>query len=159
MTGTQNYTDLFPSAQLRYAVDDNSNLRFAVTRGIARANYSDLAPHVSGQVCSTCALKFSNLSVGNPDLEAAARVERSTCSASVTSARRACFSAGVFYKQITDFIYKRQFVYHGPATEFDGYYATAPANGGDAHLIGGEFDFSRRLDFIPGVPRRASAST
>ena len=50
----------------------------------------------------------------------------------------------MFYKQITDFIYKRQFIYHGPATEFDGYYATAPANGGDAHLVGGEFDFSRR---------------
>jgi hypothetical protein len=67
VTGTQNYSDLFPSAQLRYAVDENSNLRFAVTRGIARANYSDLAPHLSGLVCSTCALKFSNLSVGNPD--------------------------------------------------------------------------------------------
>jgi hypothetical protein len=61
-------------------------------------------------------------------------------------------SAGVFYKQITDFIYKRQFVYNGPATEFDGYYATAPTNGGDGHLVGGEFDFARSLNFLPGVP-------
>jgi len=60
-------------------------------------------------------------------------------------------SGGIFYKQITDFIYKRQFVYHGPATEFDGYYATAPVNGGDAHLVGGEFDFSHRLNFLPGA--------
>ena len=35
VTGTQNYTDLFPSAQLRIAADENSNIRFAVTRGIA----------------------------------------------------------------------------------------------------------------------------
>jgi hypothetical protein len=59
----------------------------------------------------------------------------------------------VFYKAISDFIYKRQFIYQGPATEFDGYYATQPANGGSAHLIGGEFDFSRSFDFIPGLPR------
>jgi TonB-dependent receptor len=151
VTATENFTDLFPSAQIRYALDDNSNLRVAVTRGIARANYSDLAPHVSGQICSTCALKFSNLSVGNPDLK-----PQHAWNYDLLAERYfgfdGVFSAGVFYKQITDFIYKRQFVYHGPATEFDGYFATAPANGGDAHLLGGEFDFSRRLDFIPSVP-------
>ncbi|MDB4875714.1 MAG: hypothetical protein JWM41_2160 [Gemmatimonadetes bacterium] len=69
VTGTQNYTDLFPSAQFRIAADENSNIRFAVTRGIARANYSDLAPHVAGEACSSCALRFNNLSVGNPDLK------------------------------------------------------------------------------------------
>ena len=151
VNATQTYNDLFPSAQIRYALDDNSNLRLAVTRGIARANYSDLAPHVSGQVCSTCALKFNNLSVGNPDLK-----PQHAWNYDLLAERyfglEGVVSAGVFYKQVTDFIYKRQFIYHGPATEFDGYYATAPANGGNAHLLGGEFDFSRRLDFIPAVP-------
>jgi TonB-dependent receptor len=152
VNATQAYTDLFPSAQIRYAIDDNSNIRFAVTRGIARANYSDLAPHVSGQVCSTCALKFSNLSVGNPDLQPQHAWNVDLLGERYFGAS-GVFSAGVFYKDITDFIYKRQFIYEGPATEFDGYYATSPANGGDAHLIGGEFDFSRSLDFVPGVPR------
>jgi TonB-dependent receptor len=150
VTGTQNYTDLFPSVQLRYAVDDNSNLRFAVTRGIARANYSDLAPHVSGQLCSTCALKFSNLSVGNPDLKPQHAWNLDLLGERFFGAS-GVLSGGIFYKQITDFIYKRQFVYHGPATEFDGYYAVAPVNGGDAHLVGGEFDFSHRLNFLPGA--------
>lgn len=152
VTDTQDYTDLFPSAQIRYAIDDNSNLRFAVTRGIARANYSDLAPHVSGMTCSTCALKFSNLSVGNPDLK-----PQHAWNVDLLGERyfgnSGVLSAGLFYKAISDFIYKRQFIYQGPATEFDGYYATEPSNGGSAHLIGGEFDFSRSLDFIPGIPR------
>jgi TonB-dependent receptor len=152
VTATQSYTDLFPSAQIRWALDDDSNLRFAVTRGIARANYSDLAPHVSGQICSTCALKFSNLSVGNPDLKPQHAWNVDLLGERYFGAT-GLFSAGVFYKQITDFIYKRQFIYQGPATEFDGYYATAPSNGGDAHLVGGEFDLSHRLDFIPGLPR------
>ncbi len=151
VTGAQNYTDIFPSAQVRYAVDDNSNLRFAVTRGIARANYSDLAPHVSGQVCSTCALKFNNLTVGNPDLKPQHAWNVDLLGEHYFGSS-GVLSAGLFYKQITDFIYKRQFVYQGPATEFDGYYATTPFNGGDGHLIGGEFDFSRRLNFLPGVP-------
>jgi TonB-dependent receptor len=152
VTDTQSYTDLFPSAQIRYAVDDNSNLRLAVTRGIARANYSDLAPHVSGLVCSTCALKFSNLSVGNPDLKPQHAWNVDLLGEHYIGSS-GVLSAGVFYKQITGFIYKRQFIYQGPATEFDGYYATQPTNGGDAHLVGAEFDFSRPLDFIPGVPR------
>ncbi|MEP6494157.1 MAG: TonB-dependent receptor [bacterium] len=150
VNGTQNYTDLFPSAQLRYALDDNSNLRFAVTRGIARANYSDLAPHVSGQVCSTCALKFSNLSVGNPDLKPQHAWNLDVLGEHFFGAS-GVLSGGVFYKEISDFIYKRQFIYHGPASEFDGYYATAPVNGGDAHLVGAEFDFARRLGFLPGI--------
>jgi TonB-dependent receptor len=152
VSDSQNYTDLFPSAQIRYALDDNTNLRLAVTRGIARANYSDLAPHVSGQICSTCALKFSNLSVGNPDLKPQHAWNYDLLAERYFGAS-GVLSGGVFYKQITDFIYKRQFIYNGPATEFDGYYATAPSNGGDAHLVGAEFDFSRSLDFVPGLPR------
>ena len=35
---------LLPKLQLRYAVDDNTNLRLAVTRGIARPDYLELAP-------------------------------------------------------------------------------------------------------------------
>lgn len=153
VTDRQSYTDLFPSAQIRYALDDASNVRLAVTRGIARANYSDLAPHVSGQVCSTCALKFSNLSVGNPDLQPQHAWNVDLLGEHYFGSSGE-LSAGVFYKSISDFIYKRQFVYHGPATEFDGYYATEPANGGDAHLVGGELDVSRGFDFIPGVPRQ-----
>jgi TonB-dependent receptor len=150
VTGTQNYTDLFPSIQLRYAATGNSNVRLAVTRAIARANYSDLSPHVAGQVCSTCALKFSNLSVGNPDLKPQHAWNFDLLGEQYIGAT-GVFSAGVFYKQITDFIYKRQFIYHGPATEFDGYYATAPTNGGDGHVLGAEFDFSRRLNMLPGA--------
>lgn len=150
VTGTQNYTDLFPSLQLRYALDQASNLRFAVTRGIARANYSDLAPHLSGEICSSCKTKFSNLSAGNPDLKPQHAWNVDLLGEHYIGAT-GVFTAGVFYKQITDFIFKRQFVYSGPATEFAGYYGTEPDNGGDAHLLGAEFDYSQRLDFLPGA--------
>ncbi len=149
VNGTQNYIDLFPSAQLRYSLSDDANLRFAVTRGIARANYSDLAPHTSGSLCTGCATRFNNLSVGNPDLKPQHAWSFDALGEKYIGAS-GVFTFGVFYKQITDFSFRRQFVYQGPATEFNGYYATRPENGGNAHLVGGEFDFSRKLDFLPG---------
>lgn len=150
VTGTQNYTDLFPSVQFRYAVDDASNVRFAVTRGIARANYSDIAPHLSGEICASCQTKWSNLSAGNPDLKPQHAWNVDLLGEHFINSD-GVVSAGVFYKKITDFIYKRQFVYNGPATQFDGYYGTEPANGGDASLLGAEFDYQQRLSFLPGA--------
>jgi TonB-dependent receptor len=131
-------------------VSPETNIRFAVTRGIARANYSDLAPHVSGEVCSSCRSKFSNLSAGNPDLR-----PQHAWNVDVLGERyigeSGVLSGGVFYKSISDFIYRRQFVYNGPATEFAGYLGTRPENGGAGHLLGSEIDYTQRLSVLPGL--------
>jgi len=66
--GSQTYNDLFPSAQVRLSVAPETQLRLAVTRGIARPNYSDLAPHLSGTVGGNKS-NPANLSSGNPDLQ------------------------------------------------------------------------------------------
>jgi TonB-dependent receptor len=148
--GSQNYTDLFPSVHLRYAMDGETNFRVAVTRGIARANYSDLAPHLSGEICSSCKTRFGNLSAGNPDLKPQHAWSVDVLGEHYLGAN-GVFTAGAFYKQISDFIYQRQFVYNGAATEFAGYYGTRPDNGGDGTLLGAEFDYSQRLSFLPGA--------
>ena len=118
VTGTQYHTD-FSERAVPLRRRRQQHMGFAVTRGIARANYSTRATRF-GVGCSTCALKFNNLSVGNPT-SAATRVEpRPARRALFGGSGGGVFSACVFYKQITGFIYKRQFIYHGPATEFDG---------------------------------------
>ena len=148
--GTQDYTDLFPSAQLRYRVDENTDLRLAVTRAIARPNYSDLAPSLSGNLGVVYQHQFGNLSAGNPDLKPQhswnfdAMVEHFLPSVGV-------ISGGVFYKRITDFILTRTFVYGGPYVPFQGYYGTEPQNGLDGHLLGFELDWSEHFTFLPGV--------
>src|SRR5262249_38063348 len=70
VNGTSSYVDWFPSLQVRYGTSDNWNFRFAVTRGIARPNYSDLAPTLSGTADSTLINDYSNVSAGNPALKA-----------------------------------------------------------------------------------------
>ncbi|MGA9838325.1 MAG: TonB-dependent receptor [Gemmatimonadaceae bacterium] len=147
-SGTKDYVDVFPSLQIRYAIDASSDLRFAVTRGIARPNYSDLVPYLNGQVCTACTHDFTNLSAGNPNLHAQHAWSYDILYANYFTPT-SVFSAGLFYKQITDFIYTREFVYNGPVSQFDGYYGTQPENGGSAHLAGLEMDYSDRLRFLP----------
>jgi outer membrane receptor protein involved in Fe transport len=43
-SGTIQYTDLLPSAQIKYALTPNQNLRFAYYRAIARPGFSELIP-------------------------------------------------------------------------------------------------------------------
>ena len=148
--GTQTYTDLFPSLQLRYAVTPATNVRFAVTRAIARPNYGDIAPHLSGTLCATCQYQFGNLSAGNPNLKPQ-HAWNVDLLAEHYMGRTGVLSAGFFYKRITGFIYDREFVYAGPVAEFRGYYGIQPANGGTGHVTGAEFDYSQRLASLPGA--------
>jgi TonB-dependent receptor len=148
--GSQNYTDLFPSAQLRYGVDYNTNVRLAVTRAIARPNYSDLAPSLSGNLGATYRNQFTNLTSGNPNLRPERAwnfdllVEHFLPSVGV-------ISAGLFYKRLTDVILVKDFVYSGPYAPFVGYAGTQPQNGGDGHLEGFELDWAQHLTFLPGL--------
>src|SRR5437016_14015162 len=72
VSGTKDYTDLFPSVQLRYAVDPQTNTRFAVTRGMPRPNYPGVAAPQPGNTGATCAAHatLSALPTGRPNHKA-----------------------------------------------------------------------------------------
>src|SRR2546428_261275 len=147
VSGTKDYTDLFPSVQLRYAVDAETNVRLAVTRGIARPNYPDLAPNQSGNTCATCANQptLSGFTTGNPNLKAQYAWNYDLLAAHYLKTV-GVISGGVFYKSLRDVILTRQFTYAGPGP-FNGYVGYAPENGGDGHLFGVEVTWTQR--FVP----------
>src|SRR5665213_431010 len=149
--GTRDYTDLFPSVQLRYSVNPETNVRLAVTRGIARPNYPDLAPNQSGTICSTCANQpdLSGFTTGNPDLKAQHAWNYDLLAAHYLSSV-GVISGGVFYKSLSDVILTRRFTYTGPGP-FNGYIGTAPENGGGGWLAGAEAAWTQRFVFLPGV--------
>ena len=146
--GSQTYVDLFPSVQLKYALDERSDVRVAVTRGIARPNYIDLAPHLSGTTCTSCRNSFGNLSAGNPDLKPQ-RAWNFDLLGERYLTRAGLLSGGLFYKKIMGFVYDRDFVYDGPVSDFVGYLGTRPENGGDATLKGIEATYTQRLYMLP----------
>ncbi len=149
--GSSNYTDLFPSLQLKYEVDENTNLRFAVTRGIARPDYASLAPDVN----AVDAVKDNinqGISLGNPSLKPEHAWNYDLLAEHYLSSV-GVLSGGLFYKSINDFIFNRTELYNGSITQYDGYYASQPQNGPSATLWGAEFDYMQHLTFLPGALR------
>ncbi len=151
VSGSQDYTDVFPSAQLRYAVDQNTSVRVAVTRGIARPNYSDLAPSLQGNSNGIYKNQYSNLSAGNPNLRPERAWSYDFLIERFLPSLGGLISGGVFYKSLSDVILSRNFIYQGPFAPFDGFYGTEPENGGSGHLVGVEADWVQHFSFLPGA--------
>lgn len=153
------YTDLFPSVQLRYGIGDNTNVRAAFTRGIARPNYSNLIPSFSfaGAIRQSYS---AGLSAGNPSLKPEHAwnydllVEHYLPSVGV-------ISGGVFYKDISNFIFNRRQAYTGQfervaqylPNDSGSFYIVQPQNGPHAWLYGLEADYTQHLTFLPGALR------
>ena len=146
--GSSSYTDLFPSAQLKYALDENTNVRVAVTRGIARPNYSDLAPSVNAYQAVIGQPK-QGISIGNPSLRPEHAWNYDLLGEHFFPSV-GVVSAGAFYKDIDNFMFQRFGLYNGPITQYHGFYASQTQNGPHATLWGFEFDYMQHLTFLPG---------
>jgi TonB-dependent receptor len=128
-----------PGLHARFALDAKSNLRFAVTRSLARPNYYDIVPYRSQDDSA------STIALGNPDLQPTRSwnvdllTERYFQSLGV-------ISAGVFYKHLDDYIYT-----YTLTSVLDGvqYQVTQPLNGDAATVRGFEVALQNQLRFLP----------
>jgi TonB-dependent receptor len=134
-----NYGTFMPAFHVRYAVKANTNVRFAVTRTLARPNYYDAVPYR--------AQNDNDLTValGNADL-------RPTRSWNVDVLGEhylksvGVVSAGVFYKRLEDYIYTYSLQ---QAINGVQYQVTQPLNGDAATLRGVEVALQNQLRFLP----------
>jgi TonB-dependent receptor len=128
-----------PGLHLKYAATPSSNVRFAVTRTLARPNYYDTVPYRAQDDSA------NTVAVGNADL-------RPTTSWNVDVLAEhylksvGVVSAGVFYKHLTDYIYiyTLQQAINGVQ-----YQVTQPLNGESATLTGLEVAVQNQLRFLP----------
>jgi TonB-dependent receptor len=138
-TEKKDYISVLPSAHMTYRLDDNSNVRVAVSRSFSRPDFGALAP---GGSYSEADAEFKS---GNPDLDPTyamnfdALYEHFIDDAGI-------ISGGLFYKDITDPIF--QSTSTGSYNGNDGVTFSRPENGENAWLAGAELAFSRRLDFL-----------
>jgi TonB-dependent receptor len=147
VTGGITYTNIFPNAQLRYALDDRTNLRVALTTSMARPLYSQLAPSVS--LASGAQPTDPNaISTGNPNLKAMTSVNQDLLLEHFLPGV-GLVEVGLFAKQISNYIYSAAFVYSG--APYDGYHGTRPENTSKGTLEGVESAWMQRFDFLPGV--------
>ena len=147
VAGSGSYVNFFPSAQLRLSLDEKTNLRLAVTTGIARPAYGDLSPRVS-ITPGAAATDPNAVNLGNPALKPTRSVNYDALIEHFSSDVGVA-QIGVFYKSLSNFIYNKTFVYQG--APYDGYNAIQPQNGKDGYIYGAEAAFVRRLSFLPGL--------
>lgn len=143
ISDSDSYVNVMPGVHLRYEISSNSVIRAAWTNTIARPNYFSLVPFREVN------LEDNELAEGNPDLNP-------TTSMNLDLMYERYFdtvgilSAGVFYKNIEDFIYNfqtRDFQDPLSGRTFDRYFQ--PQNGEGGKLYGLEIAVQRQLDFLP----------
>jgi len=128
-----------PAFHVKYALTDDANLRFAVTRTLARPNYYDVVPYRSQNDNDL------TVATGNADLSPTKSWnidvlgERYFKSVGVVS-------AGVFYKRLEDYIYIYTVQEQINAVQ---YQVTQPLNGDTATVRGIELALQNQLRFLP----------
>lgn len=137
------YTNLFPSTNLAYRVNDDTILRVAYAMGIARPNFGDLAPSVYYDPTSV-----PPVSAGNPNLKPTSSqnfdvlIERYLKPVGI-------LQGGFFYKYLNDPIYVVTTT--RAIAPYAGSEQTQPVNGPHAHVAGLELSWAQPLHFLPGA--------
>lgn len=132
------YGNLLPGIHLKYDLKESAILRFAWTNTIARPSYYDLVPFANFSP------QDSELERGNPDLKASTASNLDLMAENYFE-NVGIVSAGLFYKNISNFIYSQTIQnYADPVFGNDLEY-TLPKNGGTAEVLGMELALQRQL--------------
>ncbi|MYA09471.1 MAG: TonB-dependent receptor [Holophagales bacterium] len=139
---SRSYDFVYPNLQFRYAVSDETLVRAAFTRSMARPNFWDSMPF------SYTHTDDEEIIRGNPYLDPALAnnvdflVERFLDNVGI-------ISGGVFFKSVDDFNFVTATTQRGG--EFDGFDVEEPVNGGNADLMGIEVAWQQHWDSGFGI--------
>lgn len=135
------FNGFFPSLNLKYALSQRTNLRAAVTKSLARPGYYDLVPWEEIET------RRKRMKKGNPDLDQATSVNYDLLFEHYLKSL-GLISGGVFYKNISNYIYESIYTQQGGT--YDKYQVTQTVNGANAHVYGFEVAWQQQLTFLPG---------
>ena len=140
-TGSRSYYDFLPMFQLRYKVNDWSDIRAAATKTLSRPNYFNLVPW------EEILYLDNNINKGNPNLKHT-QVWNYDLYFSMYN-QYGLFSAGGFYKKLWDIDYLRQSRIHDGG-KYNGFMITQPVNAENPSTVYGvEFDIQANLTLLP----------
>jgi len=141
---SKDYSNFFPSLNVRYNINDKLVGRFAYTQTIARPTFSDSAAY---QLIETEVSEDNGditverkAEAGNPDLKPY-QADNLDLSLEYYPGHIGILSAGVFYKDIDNYILKQEVQDNGQWPGFDE--VIQPQNGGNASLTGLELAWNK----------------
>jgi TonB-dependent receptor len=150
LTDQRTHEFLLPQVQLKFAVNEQFNLRSALTYTYSRPNFDDVLPYREQD--------REEVKFGNPEL----RYPRATNVDFLAERyfRRGILSGGLFYKRIDDFVfYFKRFAHEGDPQDFGIVEITKAINGNRAFVYGAEFQWQSKFSFLPGFFRNFGVYT
>ncbi|MCE5179701.1 MAG: TonB-dependent receptor [Porphyromonadaceae bacterium] len=144
------YFNFLPSVIAKWDITNDFKLKAAWTNTLARPKYIDLTPR------RMMNFEDSEIEIGNPELVPTKSMNFDLMAEYYVNG--GVFSAGLFYKDITDFIVEerlRDVAVDG--TTWEKY--LRPLNAGDADLFGFELSAQQNLSFLPGFLRHLNVYT
>ena len=148
--GSGSYVNPLPSVQLRYTIDNNSDIRAVYGRGISRPDPYQLVPFITEDQ-STAPY---TINIGNTGLVAEHANDYDLLYEKYLPSV-GMIEAGYFYKQITKPIYGQQSYIPATGSPLSQAYAGdlvfQEVNGDHAYVQGVEFAYQQHLSYLPGV--------
>jgi len=140
----QSYTDVLPSLNLRWFLQDNLQWRFAASRGITRPGFDKLNPNLSFSDNATGGDIYA--AAGNPNLKPMTADQFDTALEWYFGKGSMAYGT-VFYKKVKGFIANAVFdeVYDNRPV-----HVTRPVNGDQGTIKGIEVGYTQFFDFLPG---------
>jgi len=143
VTETSEYNSLLPMLNVKYSPTEQSNIRAAYTRTFIRPNFGNLNPGEQQDVTGG----IPRISRGNPALQPTYSDNFDLMGEWFLS-NIGLISGGVFYKQISDYIFRNQFTQNIDGNNF---LVSQPDNLENAYLVGFETGITKRFDKLPGL--------
>jgi TonB-dependent receptor len=146
------YLRVLPSASLRFALGNDTNLRLVYSRGLSRPDPQDIAQALSVDSTANPVL----VSLGNPNLKAETADNLDVLVEHYINPF-GIISAGYFYKNLTDPIVSHEFIAssgtfgNATCTATVTCRVTQPLNAGSAWINGFEAAYLQHFSFLPGV--------
>jgi TonB-dependent receptor len=146
--GGGSYINPLPSVQLRYKIDQNSDLRAVFGMGISRPNPYDLVPYKTLDETRTPNVE----NIGNPALVAEHADDYDLLYEKFLPSV-GMIEAGYFYKHLTQPLFQTETQVPNPFPNpiTPTVLLTQWVNGGHAYVQGIEFAYQQHLSFLPGV--------
>jgi len=135
---TNSYTDVLPSANIRFEMTDNVVVRASAFRAVVRPRVEEVAFRAQ--------IEDGEGELGNPDLDPF-RAWNLDASIAYYPTDLSVISAGVFYKKIEDFIFVQvidDYEFLGRTLDE----AVVALNGEDATVFGFEFNYQQHFGFL-----------
>ena len=158
------YGRLLPSANLRYAINDDLLFRAAFYHTMARPKFGDLAPGGEVEFEDDDGEYVLKAEVGNPNLEPL-RAQNFDLSIEYYREDIGLLSASAYYKTLEDFVVLADTASITDFTQFvgnnrvDDAEIIQPINGNDARLTGVELAWVQQLSNLPGLLRNLLVSS